>query len=205
MNQFSKLSDALGNSIVVCVDLEATCCDDNSFPRSEMEIIEIGLSVVNTTVDGYEELDNFSLFVRPVIHTQLTKFCTELTTIQQDDVDEAVTWPTVAAAVQDRLRTIAQQYDPIPMVWVSWGDFDRNLIARESDRTGAVNPMPSTHFNLKAVDAAWRNTTKQRGLMGAVSSLGIAFPGTLHRAGDDAKAVAAVLRKIGPGIARSKV
>ena len=205
MNQFAKLSDVLGNSIVVCVDLEATCCDDNSFPRSEMEIIEIGLSVVNTTVDGYEELDNFSLFVRPVIHTQLTKFCTELTTIQQDDVDEAVTWPTVAAAVQDRLRTIAQQYDPIPMVWVSWGDFDRNLIARESDRTGAVNPMPSTHFNLKAVDAAWRNTTKQRGLMGAVSSLGIAFPGTLHRAGDDAKAVAAVLRKIGPGIARSKV
>lgn len=205
MNQFSKLSDALGNSIVVCVDLEATCCDDNSFPRSEMEIIEIGLSVVNTTVDGYEELDNFSLFVRPVIHTQLTKFCTELTTIQQDDVDEAVTWVTVAAAVQARLRTIAQQHDPIPMIWVSWGDFDRNLIARESDRTGAVNPMPSTHFNLKAVDAAWRNTTKQRGLMGAVSSLGIAFPGTLHRAGDDAKAVAAVLRKIGPGIARSKV
>lgn len=205
MNQFSKLSDALGNSIVVCVDLEATCCDDNSFPRSEMEIIEIGLSVVNTTVDGYEELDNFSLFVRPVIHTQLTKFCTELTTIQQDDVDEAITWPTVAAAVQARLGTIAQQYAPIPMIWVSWGDFDRNLIARESDRTGAVNPMPSTHFNLKAVDAAWRNTTKQRGLMGAVSSLGIAFPGTLHRAGDDAKAVAAVLRKIGPGIARSKV
>lgn len=205
MNQFPKLSDALGNSIVVCVDLEATCCDDNSFPRSEMEIIEIGLSVVNTTVDGYEELDNFSLFVRPVIHTQLTKFCTELTTIQQDDVDEAVTWPTVAAAVQAHLRTIAQQYDPIPMVWVSWGDFDRNLITRESNRTGAVNPMPSTHFNLKAVDAAWRNTTKQRGLMGAVSSLGIAFPGTLHRAGDDAKAVAAVLRKIGPGIARSKV
>ena len=205
MNQFSKLSDALGNSIVVCVDLEATCCDDNSFPRSEMEIIEIGLSVVNTTVDEYPELDNFSLFVRPVIHTTLTKFCKDLTTIKQDDVDSADTWPTIAAAVQTRLQAIAQQHNSIPMVWVSWGDFDRNLIARECDRTGAVNPMPSTHFNLKAVDAAWRNTTKQRGLNGAISSLGVEFPGTLHRAGDDAKAVAVVLKKIGPGIVRSKV
>lgn len=198
----NKLSDWLGKSIVACVDLEATCCDDSSFPRSDMEIIEIGITLVDTTTIPYTVVGSFAAFVRPVIHTTLTDFCKTLTTIEQADVDGADDWVPVAGQVAS---FFAQLTTAVPVIWVSWGDFDKNLIARECVKKSVGNPMPTPHFNLKAVDAAWRNTTKERGLRGAVAGLNLTFPGTLHRAVDDARAVAMILQTIGEGIKRSKV
>jgi inhibitor of KinA sporulation pathway (predicted exonuclease) len=64
----------------IVVDVEATCCEDRSAPpRNEMEIIEIGVV----------RLDELGSFVRPVVHSRLSDFCMELTTIGQHDIDNA--------------------------------------------------------------------------------------------------------------------
>jgi len=63
------------------VDLEATCCNDASFPKDEMEIIEIG--AVMTLAETLENISEFQTFIRPVRHPQLTAFCKELTSISQ--------------------------------------------------------------------------------------------------------------------------
>ncbi|MEN9576703.1 MAG: hypothetical protein RL514_4558 [Verrucomicrobiota bacterium] len=52
-----------------------------------MEIIEIGAVAVRAE-DGVP-LAEFQSFVRPVRHPRLTPFCTQLTSIQQTDVDGA--------------------------------------------------------------------------------------------------------------------
>ena len=67
------------------IDLEATT-DDGGWPLAEMEIIEIGATLVNR--EG-RELDHFQRFVRPLRRPLLTLFCRELTHISQAQIDGA--------------------------------------------------------------------------------------------------------------------
>ncbi len=75
------------------IDLEATT-DDGGWPLAEMEIIEIGATLVNR--EG-RELDHFQRFVRPLRRPLLTLFCRELTHISQAQIDSAAplgeVWP----------------------------------------------------------------------------------------------------------------
>lgn len=57
------------------IDLEATT-EEGGWPVAEMEVIEIGATLVNQ--DG-RELDHFERFVRPVRRPVLTHFCRDLT------------------------------------------------------------------------------------------------------------------------------
>ena len=72
------------------IDFEATCCDRGSVPREQMEIIEIGAVMV----DGrrLEAVAEFQSFVRPVRHPILTVFCTQLTSITQQQLAAAPTF-----------------------------------------------------------------------------------------------------------------
>jgi inhibitor of KinA sporulation pathway (predicted exonuclease) len=49
----------------VIVDVEATCCNQNFFPRDEMEIIEIGSVAINS--ETFDLDDEYDCFIRPVI------------------------------------------------------------------------------------------------------------------------------------------
>jgi inhibitor of KinA sporulation pathway (predicted exonuclease) len=48
-------------------------------PRDRSEIIEIGAVLVEGK--RLQPLDEFAVFVKPVLHPKLTRFCMELTTI----------------------------------------------------------------------------------------------------------------------------
>src|SRR5690606_20200970 len=67
------------------IDLEATCDNAGAVPKREMEIIEIGAVLVDRT--SFEPIAEFQTFVRPVRHPKLTRFCQELTSITQAQVD----------------------------------------------------------------------------------------------------------------------
>ena len=74
---------------VVIVDLEATCQRERN-PDFISEIIEIGaVKIENDTV-----VEEMSLFVKPTINPILTDFCTELTSITQEDVDNFLSGKT---------------------------------------------------------------------------------------------------------------
>lgn len=75
------------------LDLESTCADDNSIKDEDREIIEIG-AVMIEKISG-KVVDQFQSFVKPSIHKKLTPFCRKLTTITQDDVDNAKSFPEV--------------------------------------------------------------------------------------------------------------
>ncbi len=69
------------------VDLEATCCEDESLPPNERETIEIGAVIVD--LKTFQVQGEFQTYIKPVRHPILTSFCQELTKIQQDVVDQA--------------------------------------------------------------------------------------------------------------------
>lgn len=194
------ISQLLDGAYIACVDLEATCDDSPKFNRRHMEIIEFGCTLLNSK---YEVVGTFNSFVRPTINPTLTEFCKGLTTITQEQVDSADTWDVVAAQIAEFFAsTIPEGSNEI---WVSWGDFDRNLIVRECDRYNVTDPMSPIHFNLKALEASHRNSKKQHGMKGTMERMGLVFPGILHRACDDAMALSMIMRELGPGLVRSKL
>ena len=163
------------------VDLEATCDDQGAVPRSESEIIEIGAVLVDG--ETLEPVEEFQTFVRPIVHAQLTRFCIELTTITQSDVDGAPTFPEVAP----ELAAFGEG-----ALFCSWGNYDRNQLALDAERHQIAMPLPGKHVNLKDVFARVLGG-RRRGNRNALARVGLAATGTHHRGIDDARNIARLL------------
>jgi len=168
---------------MVVIDLEATCSRDDTVPKKEMEIIEIGAVAIDS---GGRPVDEFQAFVRPVRHPQLTEFCRQLTTIGQADVDRANLLPVVA----ERLRAWIGQTGAT--LWASWGMFDRMIFHRDFQYHGIASPLPRTHSDIRA---CFEEAVAQRppGFEGALAHAGLAFHGQQHRGIDDARNIARLL------------
>lgn len=173
-----------GNFIVL--DVEATCSQEGNsviVPRGEGEIIEIGALVVSPEL---VVLSEFSQFVRPVRHSQLSEFCTELTTITQRDVDGAQPFPVVARAL-----ALWAQWSEVTW-WGSWGYYDRDQFTRDAQHHTVPDPLPQPHVNIKEAFAD-RQHRQSMGLGRAVRRAGLDFEGTAHRGIDDARNIVRLL------------
>lgn len=168
------------------IDLEATT-DDGGWPITEMEITEIGATLV--TRDG-RELDSFQRFVRPLRRPLLTPFCRELTHITQANIDAAQTLTEVWPQFE---RWLGQHQSQL-VGWVSWGEYDRRQLEQDWQRlqlTSALSQVP--HINLKQRFAKARRLERPLGLNGALQLAGMQFNGQQHRALEDARNTARLL------------
>ncbi len=172
----------------VIVDLEATCCDQNSIPRHEMEIVEIGAVRVSSSTGEIES--EFGAFVKPVRNPILTEFCKSLTTISQEDLKDAESYPRVMADFSSWLKE-KPDYD-----FCSWGDYDKKQFMQDCEYHGIAYPISGVHRNLKAEFSAATGARKRFGLGGAIRKIGLDFEGTAHRGIDDARNVARVYRHL---------
>lgn len=101
---------------LLVLDFEATCCDDNLFPRNEMEIIEFPICVVD--ISKRKIIDEYHKFVKPTLHPILTDFCTNLTSIKQDTVDNGMLLSDVLLEVKDFIGKYPNS------VFITCGDWD---------------------------------------------------------------------------------
>lgn len=162
------------------LDLECTC-DSPNFLRNEMEIIEIGAISID---DNFNITDSFDVFVKPVIHTTLTDFCKELTTIQQSDVDNGL-------ALFNALELLQQFFVKNNVTeWYSWGYFDNNKILSEMTEKkidhrhfSALLSIP--HKNASDIFMKQRGFKQKKGVSKALKILNLSFIGQKHRAIDD--------------------
>ena len=169
------------NRHYLVIDLEATC-DRSGFPRDEMEIIEIGAVLVDPST--LEPVDEFQTFVQPVLHPQLTRFCTELTSIRQADVDDAPEFPEALRALQEWM--------PGPVRFGSWGAYDKKQFEQDARLHDVKLPFGKGHLNLKQMFAD-RQGCRPMGMKGALRRVGIPLQGTHHRGIDDARNIAKLL------------
>ncbi|KAK6017576.1 exonuclease, partial [Ostertagia ostertagi] len=86
---------------LLVLDFEATCCDDGKILPYQ-EIIEFPvakLDVRSWTVNSY-----FHQYVKPTVNPVITSFCTHLTGIIQEMVDEQPTIDRVLSDFDDWLK-----------------------------------------------------------------------------------------------------
>lgn len=166
------------------VDFEATCCDQGSVPREQMEIIEFGAVMVDSS--NLQIVSEFQSFIRPRRHPRLTPFCTQLTSITQDMVDGAPDFPTCAQAV----KKWAQGFPDY--VFCSWGEYDRKQLQQDCNYHKIPSPLKAKHWNVKqAMADKWH--IRPQGLGQAVKMAGLRFTGVAHRGIDDARNIARLL------------
>ncbi len=168
------------------IDLEATT-DEGGWPVTEMEIIEIGASLVNR--DG-REVDHFQRFVKPLRRPSLTPFCRTLTHIDQADVDAAAVLTQVWKSFEQWLSPHRGQLQG----WVSWGDYDRLQLLQDWQRLNLESALARVpHINLKQRFAKARQLPRPLGLTSALQLAGLQFCGQQHRALEDARNTARLL------------
>jgi len=170
---------------LLVVDLEATCSNDNTVPREEMETIEIGAVLCDPV--SFRPIREFQTFVRPVRHWLLTPFCTELTTITQQDVAKAPLFPAAIAALT---AFATENGEPLP-IFCSWGAYDGKQFDQDARYHRIPPPFSEHRINLKQAFA-----DVEGHLMGnrsALKRVGLRPDGIYHRGIDDARNIAKLL------------
>ncbi|RLN23358.1 ERI1 exoribonuclease 2-like isoform X1 [Panicum miliaceum] len=175
----------------VVIDFEATCeRDSRIYPQ---EIIEFPAVLVDAATGGL--VLSFRTYVKPRHHPRLTKFCSELTGIRQDQVDGGVdleqaltmhdAWLTAAGASKNRLAV------------VTWGDWDcQKMLEFECSFKGLTKPSYFNQWvNLRIpFEAAFG--AGRRNLQEAVAEAGLQWNGRLHCGLDDACNTARLLAEL---------
>ncbi len=170
---------------VLVIDVESTCWEPPEVqPADEIsEIIEIGIALVN--IDDLKIVQNESIIVRPQ-RSKVSKFCTKLTTLTQEFVDQGMTF-------QAAMEVLRKNYNSQNKVFVSWGDYDRKMFERNCQDYGVKYPFGPRHMNLKNSFAILNGLTREASVDGAIKDW-MPFPmtGTHHRGIDDARNIAEI-------------
>ncbi|WP_394773515.1 exonuclease domain-containing protein [Flavobacterium sp.] len=169
---------------IIIIDLEATCWQSTIPEGQENEIIEIGLAVLNAQTG--EITQNQGILIKPQ-RSSVSPFCTELTTITQDLLDKN------GISFEKAIEKLVDEYQPDLYTWVSYGQYDINMIKKQCKSFGIQYPMGDQHINVKTLVAEKLNLQKPTGMNGALHLLNIPLEGTHHRGIDDAKNIAKIL------------
>ncbi|MBH8560729.1 exonuclease domain-containing protein [Nostoc sp. CENA67] len=170
------------------VDLEATCCNNGSIPSHEMEIIEIGAVMLNRATWKIDS--EFQQFIQPVRHPQLTSFCTELTSIRQQDINQALRFPEAISGFKE-LIDLFPNY-----IFCSWGNYDKKQFLQDCQFHNVPYPFTPEHINIKKEFSEYLGVSKGFGMAMALELLGIELKGIHHRGIDDARNIAAIYKYI---------
>ncbi len=186
---------------LVVLDFEATC-DDRS-PPSPQEVIEFPSVLLDART--LEVVDEHVSFVRPVHHRALTRFCTELTSITQAEVDRAPPFPEVLERYLAWLGAHGLPLEPpgpgaaLPYLFVTCGDWDLQTMLPAQLAASGIDfvPHPFRRWtNVKVIFGEWRRRREGGGMKRMLSLLGIAPEGRHHRGIDDCRNIAKIVRAL---------
>ena len=173
---------------VLIIDIESTCWKSEDLkPAGEVhEIIELGCVLLD--VKTKQILKTRSILVKPQ-HSKVSHFCTELTTITQDLLDQE------GVSFQEAMETLRSEFKPRDITWASYGDYDRIQIEKNCELYQVKNQLGRTHINIKNLFALKNNLTKEVGMEGALKILGEILEGQHHRGLADAINISKILIK----------
>ena len=168
---------------ILVIDVESTCWE-GSPPQGQLsEIIEIGLCEVD--VATLERKEKQSLFVKPIA-SEVSEFCTSLTTITPEMLEHAGT-------LQEAISVLKTKYHAKTRLWASWGDYDRRQFERVCAHFNVGYPFGIGHLNVKTLFSVALGLSRELGMAKAFEHLGWRPEGTHHRGDDDAWNIARLL------------
>ena len=175
------------------IDFEATCNDgpSKSWPAEIIEFPAVLLDCRTGRTEG-----EFRTFCRPVMEPILTEFCTELTGIRQQDVENAPLFPEVLASFQQWLqsRGLGSEYS---FAIVTDSPWDMAYYLRNQCRyCGIEFPHFARYWvNVRKVFAGFYSTPRIP-LRMMIWVIGRRFIGRSHCGIDDARNIACVVRRL---------
>ncbi|WP_420575061.1 exonuclease domain-containing protein [Kordia sp.] len=172
------------NKILV-VDLEATCWKkDGEYQRNHSEIIEIGICELD--VPSGEISNQQGILVIPE-HSEISRFCTELTSITPEMVAQD------GVSFEDAIDILFDEYDSSAYTWASYGAYDRNKVMEECRKKHVDFPFGDQHINVKEEFRRCNGMRRAIGMARALKQLRIPLEGRHHRGVDDANNTAKIL------------
>ncbi len=169
---------------ILIIDLEATCWND-PVPHGQVnEIIEIGICILDAYT-GEISMPK-GILIKPERST-VSPFCTELTTITQDLLDQE------GISFEDACDIVREEYEGHYNTWASYGDYDRNMMQRQCKIRNIDYPLSQDHINVKQLFYEIKDLRKKVGMKSALNILNIPLEGTHHRGVDDAKNIAKIM------------
>jgi inhibitor of KinA sporulation pathway (predicted exonuclease) len=162
---------------LLVIDIESTCWQGSPPEGQESEIIEIGICVLD--IHSGERVNKESLLVKPE-RSQVSVFCTQLTTLTQTQVSRE------GVEFEKACRILKRKYLAHNRVWASYGDYDRRQFERQCAARGIDYPFGPSHLNVKTLFALIQGLTQEIGMIEALKLLGLPVEGTHHRGVDDA-------------------
>lgn len=178
------------------LDFEAQCKSGEKI--QPQEIIEFPCLMIDS--ENFQILHTFHQYIKPVCHPQLTDFCTELTGITQDMVEDCPTWAPTLASFQEWYSERGLSTDNAAFVTCGLWDLATCLPAQCRYSEVAIPPMLdlATHgqfINLKF--SFQRHTGKYgKGLKDMQRVLGLNFDGRLHSGIDDCKNIVKIMTEL---------
>lgn len=173
--------------LCLVIDVEATCWLKNPpsgtpVKERQNEIIEIGITPVS--LPDKEILESESIIVWPTT-TEISEFCTELTTLTPEFVQEN------GRSFRDAIEYMQDKYRTNRNMWASWGKYDDQAFIRQCGRENVRYPFNNNHLNVKSL-FSWKHGFSC-GMSKALKVVKIPLEGTHHRGVDDSRNIAKVL------------
>lgn len=180
-----KGTESMRYDKIIVIDIESTCWKEDT-PQNVNEIIEIGICPINTK--SREVLEPKSIIVKPTYST-VSEFCTSLTTLTQEDVDDGISF-------NDACSVLVNEYETNKYVWGSYGFYDRDQFNIQCERENVKYPFSYAHINVKILFALVNSLKRQVGMTDALKILNVPLKGIHHRGRDDAQNIAHILSRI---------
>jgi len=175
------------------LDFEATC-DEPRQPQPQ-EIIELPMVLVDAR--SGMAVAEFRTYVRPVRHPRLTHFCTELTGIQQSDVDGAPAWHEALTQAQEWLEAELRDRRWSDCVFVTCGDWDLNKMMPQQCATSGMHIPQGFRRWINIKQVFFKATgRKGSGMPSMLQELKMPLQGRHHSGLDDCRNIARILARL---------
>lgn len=184
------------NDYYICVlDFEATCCDKNEFPRNHMEIIEFPSVLYKISNHKVEFISQFHKYVKPTMHPNLTKFCTDLTGITQEMVNNGELIDIVYN--QHKKWLSANIPADAELIFATCGHWDlKTMLPNEITNKKLIqSKFYKKYINVKD-EYEYFYKQKAYSMKGMLDYLKITLDGRLHSCIDDTKNISKILLKM---------
>jgi len=166
----------------IILDLEATCWEGHD--KSRNETIEIGAVKINSNQEIESE---FQKFIKPIRYPKLSEFCKNLTTITQEQVDNAEYYYEVIKEFKKWIGIPTEEY-----LLCSWGIYDRKQFESDDELNNLDSKWTRRHISLKHQFGKIKKLRRALGMKRALEHEGLELEGNHHRGIDDARNIAKI-------------
>jgi len=169
--------------LINVIDIEASCWLGHPPDGQSQEIIEIGIAVIDQ--DKKEIISKESIKVKPCM-SEISEFCTKLTGWTKEALQDGLSY-------KQALVKLEEDYKCRERIWISCGNFDKNMFKRQCAAMGLANPLSENHVNIKALHSILTGRKMREGMTGLLQLYGLELEGQHHNGADDAYNIAKVV------------